>query len=79
MVVLLALLLTPTRWGGLPQPAERFIEIGRAMFQTYLLPFEVLSILLLAALIGAVYMAKREGGEVPRTSSRRNREKGGEG
>ena len=60
LVVLLALLLTPTRWGGLPQPMERFVEIGRAMFQTYLLPFEVLSVLLLAALIGAVYMAKRE-------------------
>jgi NADH:ubiquinone oxidoreductase subunit 6 (subunit J) len=29
------------------------------MFQTYLVPFEITSLLLLAALIGAVVLAKR--------------------
>lgn len=34
-------------------------QIGRALFQTYLLPFEIASLLLLVAMVGAVLMAKR--------------------
>jgi NADH-quinone oxidoreductase subunit J len=34
--------------------------IGRALFQNYMLPFEIASILLLVAMIGAVVMAKRK-------------------
>jgi NADH-quinone oxidoreductase subunit J len=34
-------------------------EIGNTLFQTYLLPFEVASILLLVAMVGAVIMAKK--------------------
>ncbi|RIK59566.1 NADH-quinone oxidoreductase subunit J, partial [candidate division KSB1 bacterium] len=34
-------------------------EIGRALFTTYLLPFEVASLLLLVAMIGAVVLAKK--------------------
>ena len=34
--------------------------IGRMMFSTYLLPFEVASILLLAAILGAVSIAKKK-------------------
>ncbi|MFQ6607434.1 MAG: NADH-quinone oxidoreductase subunit J [Fidelibacterota bacterium] len=33
--------------------------LGTALFSTYLLPFEVASLLLLVALIGTVYLAKR--------------------
>lgn len=33
--------------------------IGRSLFQNYMLPFEIASILLLVAMIGAVVMAKR--------------------
>jgi NADH-quinone oxidoreductase subunit J len=33
--------------------------IGRALFTDFLLPFEVASLLLLVALIGTVYLAKR--------------------
>ncbi len=32
-------------------------ELGEALFRDYLLPFEVVSIILLLALIGAIYMA----------------------
>jgi NADH-quinone oxidoreductase subunit J len=36
------------------------LEIGRALFTTYLLPFEVTSILILVAIIGAVVLARKE-------------------
>ncbi|MDZ7269742.1 MAG: NADH-quinone oxidoreductase subunit J [candidate division KSB1 bacterium] len=35
-------------------------DIGRALFTTYLLPFEVASVLLLVAMVGAVVLAKRK-------------------
>jgi NADH-quinone oxidoreductase subunit J len=35
-------------------------EIGRSLFQTYLLPFEVTSVLILIAIIGAVVLASKE-------------------
>jgi NADH-quinone oxidoreductase subunit J len=35
-------------------------EIGRALFNTYLLPFEVTSVLILIAILGAVVLASKE-------------------
>jgi NADH-quinone oxidoreductase subunit J len=35
-------------------------EIGRALFTTYLLPFEVTSILILIAILGAIVLARKE-------------------
>ena len=35
-------------------------EIGEALFTTYLLPFEVTSVLILIAIIGAVVLARKE-------------------
>ncbi len=35
-------------------------EVGRSIFQHYVLPFEAVSFILLAALIGAVVLARRE-------------------
>jgi NADH-quinone oxidoreductase subunit J len=35
-------------------------EIGRALFQVYVLPFEVTSVLILIAIIGAVVLASKE-------------------
>ncbi len=34
-------------------------QVGQALFENYMLPFEIASILLLVAMIGAVVMAKR--------------------
>jgi len=34
-------------------------QIGRALFQNYMLPFEIASLLLLVAMVGAVLMARR--------------------
>jgi NADH-quinone oxidoreductase subunit J len=38
----------------------RTAEIGNAIFTSYLVPFEVVSLLLLAALVGAVAIARRD-------------------
>ena len=43
--------LTATRGTG---------AVGNAIFSTYLVPFEVVSILLLAALVGAIVLARRD-------------------
>jgi NADH-quinone oxidoreductase subunit J len=39
------------------------VDIGLAIFSTWVLPFEVVSMLLLAALIGAILLSRREAGE----------------
>ena len=41
-------------------PVHTSAEVGTSIFQDYLIPFEVISILLLAALIGAVVIARRD-------------------
>lgn len=46
------------RFGGFDGGGPR--EIGLSLFSKYLLPFEVTSILILIALIGAVVLAKKE-------------------
>lgn len=35
-------------------------DLGRALMNTYVFPFEVISVILIAALIGAIVMAKKE-------------------
>jgi NADH:ubiquinone oxidoreductase subunit 6 (subunit J) len=40
-------------------------ELARVLFRDYVLAFEVVSVLLLAAVIGGVYVAKREEGAPP--------------
>lgn len=44
--------------GGLPCGTAQ--SIGRALFTTYLLPFEITSLLVLIAIIGAVVLARKE-------------------
>lgn len=61
-MISLTLAARPT---GLNQLAQNATEIGtteaigKSLFTTYLFPFEAVSLLLLAALIGAVILAKR--------------------
>jgi NADH-quinone oxidoreductase subunit J len=38
----------------------RTADVGRVIFSNYVLPFEVVSVLLLAALVGAVVIARRD-------------------
>ncbi|MDP9404101.1 MAG: NADH-quinone oxidoreductase subunit J [Actinomycetota bacterium] len=39
---------------------QRSGEVGTSIFQVYVVPFEVISVLLLAALVGAVVIARRD-------------------
>lgn len=52
-------------WFTYSYPADHFSnsahKIGTRLMQAYVLPFELVSILLLAALIGAIVIARREG------------------
>jgi NADH-quinone oxidoreductase subunit J len=68
MALALALLLVPVLRGFTPVAsavAEKAMTlsntqiIGRELFTTYLLPFEITSVLLLAAMIGAVILVKK--------------------
>ncbi|MBI2794500.1 MAG: NADH-quinone oxidoreductase subunit J [Ignavibacteria bacterium] len=62
LVIILALVASPT---GLNHLAMNAVDIGtteaigQSLFTQYLFPFESVSLLLLAALIGAVILAKR--------------------
>lgn len=63
-VVLSTLIIGAFSGEGAPQvTGPRIDDIGLAIFADWVLPFEVLSMLLLAALIGAIVLARRESGE----------------
>lgn len=50
------LIQTPASADKLPPNSE---ELARSLFSSYLLPFEIASVLLLVAMVGAVVMAKK--------------------
>jgi len=56
--------------GDIPAPGaaanttENLRQLGLALFSDYLLPFEVVSILLLVAMVGAIVLSKKEKGAV---------------
>jgi NADH-quinone oxidoreductase subunit J len=67
-LVLLGELVAAIYWGRevptFPQAPPTALQpntelIGVTLFQSYLLPFEIASVLLLVAMVGAVLMAKR--------------------
>jgi NADH-quinone oxidoreductase subunit J len=58
-------------WGDDKLPAERMIDsvdgsntatVSDSIFSTYLIPFEVVSVLLTAALVGAIVLARKDRG-----------------
>jgi NADH:ubiquinone oxidoreductase subunit 6 (subunit J) len=62
LALLLTLVVASTAWPDvqaqrLASPAD---ELARLLFSDYVLAFEVVSVLLLAAVIGGVFLAKRE-------------------
>lgn len=62
LVALLGTVGVKTPWQVLPDPesAPRTATIGHALLGQYLLPFEIISVLILASLVGAVMMARKE-------------------
>ena len=61
-LVLLVFVIFNTSWNAAsnPGPESTVQWMGRLLMTKYLIPFEVASVLLLAALIGAVFIARRE-------------------
>jgi NADH-quinone oxidoreductase subunit J len=59
--VLLYVVITAT-WqvSGAAPPADAVAALGKTLMSTYVLPFEVASVLLLMALIGAIIIAREE-------------------
>jgi NADH:ubiquinone oxidoreductase subunit 6 (subunit J) len=55
-------LLTPTTGAVYPGSLETgtVVPIGRALLTTHLFAFEFITLLLVAAIVGAVYLARRE-------------------
>jgi NADH-quinone oxidoreductase subunit J len=60
-LIVLLVVARPAGLGG-GAPAGNAGALGRLLFTDYLFPFEVTSILLLAALVGALTLAKRRAG-----------------
>ena len=61
LAIVLALVVTATDWGAATQPIRTATtELARLLFNDFVLPFEVVSVILLAAVIGGIYLAKRE-------------------
>lgn len=62
-VGLAALLVSAYRWSMVETPAAVGAgEVGSAVFRDWVLPFEVLSVLLLAALVGAIVVSRPDVG-----------------
>ena len=66
VVIIFLGIFTLTMWDGgdlhqtlNPSSVGDITAVGKALFTDFLLPFEVASLLLLVALIGTVYLAKR--------------------
>ena len=63
LALLMAVVVASTDWGATGRRiATNANELAQTLFRDYTLAFEVVSVLLLAAVIGGVFLAKREKG-----------------
>lgn len=63
IAVVIALTVTGTDWGEAPARIWTATgDVAAVLFRDYVLPFETVSVLLLAAVVGGVFLAKRERG-----------------
>jgi NADH-quinone oxidoreductase subunit J len=63
LAVLIALAISATDWGAATHRVRIATgTLSGVLFKDFVLPFEVVSVLLLAAVVGAVFLAKREPG-----------------
>jgi len=61
LLVVVLLAIASTAWGGAAERgATETAEVARRLFGPFVLPFEVVGVLLLAAVIGGVFLAKRD-------------------
>ena len=63
MILVIAGLLVPEQGAALPGAITTgtAVPIGRALLSTHLFAFEFITLVLVAAIVGAVYLGKREG------------------
>jgi NADH:ubiquinone oxidoreductase subunit 6 (subunit J) len=64
IALVIALSVAATEWPGVRDVRIRYETeaMSKFMFANFVLPFEIISVLLLAAVIGGVFLAKREPG-----------------
>ena len=61
LVVVLVLAVISTQWEGEgPRGTTQTADLARTLFNDWVLPFEIAGVLLLAAVIGGVFLAKRD-------------------
>ena len=66
VAILIALAVAATDWGELPERVRLATSrMSEVLFEQFVFPFEIVSVLLLAAVIGGVFLAKREPGGPP--------------
>jgi NADH:ubiquinone oxidoreductase subunit 6 (subunit J) len=66
VAVIIALAVSATDWGAVGERVRvATIAMSQDLFNDFVFPFEIVSVLLLAAVIGGVYLAKREPGGPP--------------
>jgi NADH-quinone oxidoreductase subunit J len=63
LALIIALTVGATDWQALTQRVHTATDqLARVLFADYVLPFEIVSVLLLAAVVGGIFLAKREEG-----------------
>jgi NADH-quinone oxidoreductase subunit J len=63
LAAIIALTVSATDWGAVAKRVHTSTDqLARVLFADYVLPFEIVSVLLLAAVVGGVFLAKREEG-----------------
>ncbi len=63
IALIIALAIGGTDWGEVPRRIRLTTDaLAGVLFDDFVLPFEIVSVLLLAAVVGGVYLAKREPG-----------------
>jgi NADH:ubiquinone oxidoreductase subunit 6 (subunit J) len=63
LAIIVAITVTATDWGAVTARLRTATDaLARLLFTDFVLPFEIVSVLLLAAVIGGVFLARREEG-----------------
>ncbi|MBM4409030.1 MAG: NADH-quinone oxidoreductase subunit J, partial [Chloroflexi bacterium] len=61
IAIVIAITVTATEWGEVTRRLRTATdELAAVLFADYVLPFEIVSVMLLAAVIGGVFLARRE-------------------
>jgi len=61
LVVVMILTIGATQWAGVGTPGDaKTPDLAQDLFTDWVLPFEIVGVLLLAAVIGGIFLAKRD-------------------